>query len=255
MPHDPSDSRLEENSRLIREIALLHPAWGSIRIARALEGRVPGLRPHTVQMHLIRQGLGRRDERLAALECDVAETGRSLTDEQAALIGRRNPAFARHDEAPAAAGDLLVHDVIQAGLRPRFGRLYVHALVDTFSSHAFARLSRTPGPQPSIALFDDQVQPHFLELGQPIGTVETALSDCVTMRHADAVAATLAQSRIGHRIYRGVIREANGFLIAFRRQLRREFLDHLPDGDFFDSLEDLQTRMDLWLLDRNFGLS
>jgi hypothetical protein len=244
---------LSFEDELITELALRHPAWGSVRISNELSTQAVGISAHNVQMRLIKHGLGRRDERLGFLERQAVESGRPLTDEQVALIEKHNPAFRQRNKRPAGPGDMLVHDVIPTGSRPRFGRLYVHAFVDTFSSFSFARVSRSLGPQPSIAILADQLLPHFLAQGRRVGTVETARYDCVTPRHADSMTAYLAKLGIRYQVYCGSIRSgANGFAIGFRKQLRRDFLDYLPDGDFFDSLEDLQTRMDLWLLHQNF---
>jgi transposase len=169
----------------LEELALAHPAYGCNRIEAllALEGR--RVSAITVQKILNDRGLGTRHERWLALERRNADHTVELSAEQAAFLERLNPCFReRHVESPRP-GELLSADTFMVGSLKGIGRVYLHAVADTFGSDAFGFLHVSKQPEAAVAVLHNDVLPFYRELDLPAGAVLTdnGREFCGTERH------------------------------------------------------------------------
>jgi transposase-like protein len=123
----------------IGELALLHPAYGCNRLEAqlALEGR--RVSAITVQKILNDKGLGTRHERWLALERTNAEQVIELSAEQAAFLEKLNPCFKERHVESGRPGQLLSADTFMVGTLKGIGRVYLHAVVDTYGSYPSLR--------------------------------------------------------------------------------------------------------------------
>lgn len=134
-----------ETVERIRALALAHPAYGCNRheALLALEGiRVSSI---TIQKILNDSGLGTKSDRWLALEKANADRAIEITAEQAAFIEKLNPCFRERHVESAAPGELLSADTFFVGALKGIGRVYLHAVVDTYGSHAFGLPHTSPG--------------------------------------------------------------------------------------------------------------
>ena len=120
----------------IKALALEHPAYGCNRheATLALEGvRVSAI---TIQKILNDNGLGTRIDRWLALE--TANVGKTIeiTSEQAAFLEKLNPCFRERHVESSVPGELLSADTFFVGSLKGVGKVYLHAVVDTFGSYA-----------------------------------------------------------------------------------------------------------------------
>src|SRR5215213_5232733 len=159
----------------IEELALAHPAYGCNRIEAllALEGR--RVSAITVQKILNDRGLGTRHERWLALERRNADHTVELSAEQAAFLERLNPCFRERHVESTRPGELLSADTFMAGNLKGIGRVYLHAVADTFGSYAFF-LHVSKQPEAAAVLHND-VLPFYRELDLPVGAALQAELD------------------------------------------------------------------------------
>ncbi len=129
-----------ETVEKIRALALKHPAYGCNRheAMLALEGiRVSSI---TIQKILHDLGLGTKIDRWLALEAQNAEKAIEITAEQAAFLEKMNPCFRERHVESNAPGELLSADTFFVGSLKGVGKVYLHAVVDTYGSYAFGFL-------------------------------------------------------------------------------------------------------------------
>ncbi len=148
----------------IKALALEHPAYGCNRheAMLALEGtRVSSI---TIQKILNDSGLGTRTERWLALETANAGKVIEITSEQAAFLEKLNPCFRERHVESAAPGELLSADTFFVGALKGVGRVYLHAVVDTYGSHAFGFLHVSKQPEAAVAVLHNDVLPFYRKL-------------------------------------------------------------------------------------------
>ena len=162
-----------ETVERIKALALEHPAYGCNRIEAllALEGR--RVSAITIQKILNDQGLGTRYDRWLALEKANAEQPIELTGEQVAFLEKLNPAFRERHVESSAPGELLCADTFFVGSLKGVGKVYLHAVVDTYGSHAFGFLHVSKQPEAAVAVLHNDVLPFYESLGLPVKAVLT----------------------------------------------------------------------------------
>ena len=138
-----------ETVEKIKALALEHPAYGCNRFEAmlALEGiRVSSI---TIQKILNENGLGTRYDRWLALEAKHAERAIELSAEQVAFLEKQNPCFRERHVESSAPGELLSADTFFVGTLKGVGKVYLHAVVDTYGSYAFGLPRMSPSsPRP-----------------------------------------------------------------------------------------------------------
>lgn len=128
----------------LRETALAHPGWGCARLAEALAQEGIHLSPPTVQHALRSLGLPHREDRVLLLVQEAREGGQALSDEQIAVVERFEPGFRDRAARASRPGEQLLQASFHLG-NVQGRRIYVHCLLDAFSSYAFARLAEGRG--------------------------------------------------------------------------------------------------------------
>lgn len=242
---------LPETVERIRALALAHPAYGCNRheAMLALEGtRVSSI---TIQKILNDSGLGTKSDRWLALEKANAEKTIELTPEQAAFIEKLNPCFRERHVESSAPGELLSADTFFVGSLKGIGRVYLHAVVDTFGSYAFGFLHVSKQPEAAVAVLHNEVLPFYRNLDLPVGAVLTdnGREFCGTERHPYELYLDL--NGIEHRRTRVRTPRTNGFVERFNGTVLDEFFRVAMRDTFYDSVEALQADLDAWLVHYN----
>lgn len=240
-----------ETVERIMALALEHPAHGCNRIEAklALEGaRVSAI---TIQKILNDHGLGTRYDRWLALEAKNAEKVIEITAEQAAFLEKLNPCFKERHVESAAPGELLSADTFFVGSLKGVGKVYLHAVVDTFGSYAFGFLHVSKQPEAAVAVLHNEVLPFYRHLGLPVGAVLTdnGREFCGTERHPYELYLDL--NGIDHRRTRVRTPRTNGFVERFNGTVLDEFFRVKLRETFYDSVEALQADLDAWLIHYN----
>jgi transposase InsO family protein len=231
----------------IEALALAHPAYGCNRIEAllALEGR--RVSAITVQKILNDRGLGTRHERWLALERQNAAQAIELSAEQAAFLEKLNPCFRERHVESERPGQLLSADTFMVGSLKGIGRVYLHAVVDTFGSYAFGFLHVSKQPEAAVAVLHNDVLPFYRQLDLPVGAVLTdnGREFCGTERHPYEL--YLALNDIEHRKTKVRSPQTNGFVERFNGTVLQEFFRPAMHQKLFASVEDLQGELDGWL--------
>ena len=97
-------------------------------------------------------GLGTRYDRWLALEAQNAEKAIDLTAEKAAFLEKMNPCFRERHVESGAPGELLSADTFFVGTLKGVGKVYLHAVVDTYGSYAFGFLHVSKQPEAAVAV-------------------------------------------------------------------------------------------------------
>ncbi len=240
-----------ETVERIKALALEHPAYGCNRheALLALEGiRVSSI---TIQKILNENGLGTRTDRWLALEKQTAETAIEITPEQAAFLEKLNPCFRERHVESAAPGELLSAGTFFVGSLTGVGKVYLHAVVDTYGSYAFGFLHVSKQPEAAVAVLHNDVLPFYRNLDLPVGAVLTdnGREFCGTERHPYELYLELNGTE--HRRTRVRSPRTNGFVERFNGTVLDEFFRVKMRETFYETVEALQADLDAWLVHYN----
>jgi transposase InsO family protein len=231
----------------ILALSLTHPAWGCVRLCEHLKLAGVSVSSPTIQDILIRAGMGRKFERLLKLEEQVAAEGITLTAEQVRAIEKANPCFRERHVESSRPGELLAADTYYVGKFNGIGKVYLHCVVDTYGSYAFGFLHTSKLPAAAVAVLHNDVLPFYQERGLGVRAVLTdnGREFCGTPTHPYEL--YLALNDLEHRRTKVRHPQTNGFVERFQKTLKEEFFAVTLRETIYDSVEALQTALDVWL--------
>ena len=235
----------------ILALSVANPARGCVWLSDTLKLGGVSVSSPTVQDILIKNGLGRRYDRLLKLEEKAAQDGLELTVEQVAMIEKNNPCFRERHVASSRPGELLSQDTFYVGRLKGVGRVYLHVVVDTYGSYAFGFLHTTKQPEAAVAVVHNDVLPFYEERDIPVGAIMTdnGREFCGTERHPYEM--YLELNDIEHRTTRVRRPQTNGFVERFNRTVLDEFFRSAFRTTFYETVEQLQGDLDHWLVSYN----
>ncbi len=250
LPPIPKSHPMATPPELVEQVlalALKHPAYGCNKLEALLMAQGKRLSNVTIQKILIEHRLGSRYERWLALEQKNAEQAIELTVEQIAFIEKSNPCFRERHVESARPGELLSQDTFFVGVFKGVGKVYMHTVVDTFSSHAFGFLHISKQPEAAVAVLNNDVLPFYKKLRLPVGAVLTdnGREFCGTENHPFELYLDL--NDIEHRRTRVKRPQTNGFVERFHRTALDEFYRVALREKVYLSVEALQEDLDHWL--------
>ncbi len=237
----------EEVQEKIVILSLAHPAWGCNRISDQLKLEGTAVSAPTVQSILNKNGLGTRYERWLKLEEKTAEKEIELSAEQVAFIEKQNPCFRERHVESSHPGELLNQDTFFVGHLKGVGKVYLHAVVDIYSSYAFGFLHVSKQPEAAVAVLHNEALPFYSERSLK---VESVLTDngrefCGGEGHPYRI--YLELNEIGHRTTKVRRPQTNGFVERFNRTALDEFFRKAFREKLYESVEVLQRDLDEWL--------
>ncbi|PRD40626.1 IS481 family transposase [Phyllobacterium phragmitis] len=231
----------------VRELALQHPSFGCNRLEAmlALDGR--RVSAITIQKILNDAGLGSQHHRWLALEAQSAGRPVDLTTEQAAFVEKLNPCFRERHVESKAPGELLVAQTFFVGSFEGIGKIYLHAVVDTYGSYAFGLLQASRQLEVAVAVLHGSALPFFRKLGLSVAAVLT--HNTREFRGADPhpYELYLKLNGIEHRRPRAKTSRTNGFIERFNAISFNEFFRIKMRDNFYDTVDALQADFDQWL--------
>jgi len=238
----------EEVQQKIVQMSLSHPAWGCNRISDQLRLQNVSVSAPTVQNILNKKGIGSRYERWLRLEQETAEKEVELTAEQVSFIEKQNPCFRERHVESSRPGELLNQDTFFVGHLKGVGKVYLHAVVDTYSSYAFGFLHVSKQPEAAVAVLHNEALPFYSEKDLE---VENVLTDngkefCGSEGHPYRI--YLELNEIGHRTTKVRHPQTNGFVERFNRTMLDEFFRKAFREKLYESVEALQKDLDEWLI-------
>ena len=231
----------------ILETSLAHPAWGCVRLSNYLKLAGVSVSSPTIQKILIKHEMGTRYDRWLKLERERSAQAIELSGEQVAFIEKQNPAFRERHVESSRPGELLCQDTFYVGQLKGVGKVWLHAVVDTFSSYAFGFLHTTKTPEAAVAPLHNDVLPFYGDRGIEVGSILTdnGREFCGTDSHPYEL--YLALNDIEHRTTKVKTPRTNGFVERFNRTILDEFFREAFRTTFYDTVDALQTDLDTWL--------
>jgi len=240
-----------ETVKRILALSLEHPGWGCIKLSSMLKLEEINVSSPTIQNILIKNNMGSIYERMLKLEEKAAQKAIELTPEQVAQIEKYNPCFRERHVESSRPGELLSQDTFYVGTLKGVGRVYLHAVVDTYSSYAFGFLHTSKQPEAAAAVLHNDVLPFYKSKGL---TIQALLTDngrefCGKDTHPYEI--YLALNDIEHRRTKVRKPQTNGFVERFNKTVLEEFFRIAFRTKLYESVRVLQEDLDQWLVHYN----
>jgi transposase InsO family protein len=231
--------------------SLKHPGYGCVKLSALLKLEGVSVSSPVIQKILIRHNLGSKYQRLLRLEEKHLKEGFDLTPEQIHQIEKANPCFRERHVESGRPGELLAQDTFYVGTLKGVGRVYMHAVVDTFSSYAFGFLHTSKVPECAVAVLHNEALPFYQEKKLAVGAVLTDNGREFCGRETHPYELYLALNDIEHRRTKVRNPKTNGFVERFNRTALDEFFRIVFREKLYETVEALQEDLDAWLIHYN----
>ncbi|MDR2654829.1 MAG: helix-turn-helix domain-containing protein [Oscillospiraceae bacterium] len=248
--HNPRTTP-ESVVKKIVDVSIENPAWGCIHIAEELERQGITISSPTVQKILIKNGIATIKDRWNRLEFMNIKQGFQLGKEKIRRCEKLNPAFKERNFRLVRPGQTLSADVYYAGTHPVLGRLYLSAVVDAYSSFAFADISQSESAEELAYLLHVRVFPFFNSKRIRVGALVSG-SGPKFVSHSSPVKTYLRLNRVEHIESRNKKPATNGFVEKFKHIFLDEFLKKAIKSGKHQTLEALCYDFETWLSGYNY---
>lgn len=249
--HSHPQTTPPEVEERILALSLDHPAWGCNRLSDWLKLDGVGVSAPTIQKILNRHQMGSRYDRWLKLEQQYSQEAIELTGEQVKFLEKQNPAFRERHVESGRPGELLSQDTFLVGTLKGVGRVYLHAVVDTYSSYAFGFLHTSKMAEAAVAVLHNDALPFYQERDIVVGAVLTDNGREFCGRDSHPYELYLALNDIEHRRTRVRRPQSNGFVERFNGTILDEFFRTAFRSRFYESVPQLQADLDDWLVHYN----
>lgn len=241
----------DEHVERLMALSLEHPAWGCNRLSDTLRLEGISISAPTIQNILNKHGLRSRYDRWLRLEQHAAAEGFELTAEQVVFLEKENPQWKERHVESSRPGELLSQDTFFVGHFKGVGKVYLHAVVDTYSSHGFGFLHTSKQPEAAVAVLHNDVLPFYRAHKLTVGAVLTdnGTEFCGTEEHPFELYLSLCD--IEHRRTQVRRPQTNGFAERFQRTVGEEFFATATRRKLYTSVAMLQADLDAWLVHYN----
>jgi len=238
----------EEIEKVVLEYAIEKPTHGPMRVSQQLQLKGIQVSPSGVRGVFQRNNLLSRYDRLLRLEKTAQKRKLELTAEQIIMLERFSPEFRERHINVHFPGEPVAVDTFFVGTLKGVGRVYLQTVPDCYSRYAWARLYTNKLPVTAVQTLNNHVLPFFEEKQCRVHTI---LSDngrefCGRPdRHPYELFLQLED--IEHRTTKVKRPQSNGFIERFHRTLLDEHLRIKGRTKFYESTEEMQEDLDIYL--------
>ena len=240
-----------EQVERILALSLEHPTWGCNKLCDSLALEGIKISYPTIQNILNKHEMGTRYERLLKLEEHSLSHQIELSPQQVAWIEKANPCFRERHIESSRPGEVLSQDTFYVGVLKGVGRVYLHAVVDTYGSYAFGFLHTTKQPEAALAVVHNDVLPFYQDKGLRVEAILTDNGREFCGKDDHPYELYLELNDIEHRKTQVRRPQTNGFVERFNRTVLDEFFRIAFRQKFYESVEVLQVDLDAWLVHYN----
>lgn len=243
----------EEVETAVVSIAIEQPAFGQLRASNELKKQGIFISPAGVRCVWLRNDLETFKKRLKALEAKSAQEGLVLTEAQLAALERAKVEKEAHGEIETYhPGYLGAQDTYYVGTIKGVGRIYQQTYIDTYTKVGFAKLYDRKNALVAADLLNDRVVPFFDEHDIRLLRVLTdrGTEFCGAREHHE-YQLYLDIENIDHSRTRAKSPQTNGICERFHKTIQDEFYSIAFRKKLYDTLEQLQEDLDLWMEDYN----
>src|SRR3972149_952804 len=240
-----------EQVERILALSLEHPTWGCNKLCDSLALQGIKISYPTIQNILNKHEMGSRYERLLKLEERSLSHQIELSPQQVAWIEKANPCFRERHIESSRPGEVLSQDTFYVGVLKGVGRVYLHAVVDTYGSYDFGFLHTTKKPGAALAVVHNDVLPFYQDKGLQVDAILTDNGREFCGKDTHPYELYLELNDIEHRKTQVRRPQTNGFVERFNRTVLDEFFRIAFRKKLYESVEVLQVDLDAWLVHYN----
>ena len=226
----PSETKKEVVDQVI-EFSIAHAEVGCCKIADELLTTGIKISSPTIQKILVKERLGKKEQRLRTLEKLHMLKGWSISLIQTESISKINPAFKHRSEIGSYPGEILVQDTF-----PIFDILpdhYLYVVIDTYSFYTFTYPIKEKTADMAIDLLRVKVFRFFSAKNLVIKKIMTSRGREFTQFN-NRYTLFLNGRQITHEVYAGKEKNWHGFIERYKKETQQQ-LRQLNIKNFEDS--------------------
>ena len=234
-------------------MAIDKPAYGQLRASNELKKKGIFISPAGVRCVWLRHDLETMRKRLKALEAKSAQEGLVLTEDQVVALERAKEEKQAHGEIETHhPGYLGAQDTYYVGTIKGVGRIYQQTFIDTYSKVATAKLYDRKNALIAADTLNDRVLPFFEQHGINLLRILTdrGTEYCGAREHHE-YELYLALEDIDHSKTKAKSPQTNGICERLHRTMQEEFYAITFRKKIYNTLDELQADLDLWLDEYN----
>jgi transposase InsO family protein len=243
-------NRIEEAiEEQVRQIAFEFPAFGQVRASNELKKKGVFVSPAGVRCVWLRNNIETFPKRLKILEARAAEEGLVLTEAQVVALEKAKEEKQAHGEIETHhPGYLGAQDTYYVGTIKGVGRIYQQTFIDTYAKVAQAKLYDRKNALVAADMLNDRVLPMYEQSDIPLLRILTdrGTEYCGAREHHE-YQLYLAIEDIDHTRIKAKHPQTNGICERFHRTMQNEFYAIAFRKKIYNSIDELQLDVDLWL--------
>ena len=243
-------NRVEEAiEEQVRQIAFDFPAFGQVRASNELKKKGVFISPAGVRCVWLRNNIETFPKRLKILEDRAAQEGLVLTEAQVVALEKAKEEKQAHGEIETHhPGYLGAQDTYYVGTIKGVGRIYQQTFIDTYTKVAQAKLYDRKNALVAADMLNDQVLPMYEQSDIPLLRILTdrGTEYCGAREHHE-YQLYLAIEDIDHTRIKAKHPQTNGICERFHRTMQNEFYAIAFRKKIYNSIDELQLDVDLWL--------
>jgi hypothetical protein len=243
-------NRIEEAiEEQAKQIAFDFPAFGQVRASNELKKKGVFISPAGIRCVWLRNDMETFPKRLKLLEKRAAQEGLVLTEAQVTALERAKEEKQAHGEIETHhPGYLGAQDTYYIGTIKGVGRIYQQTYIDTYAKVAQVKLYDRKNALVAADMLNDRVLPLYEQSNIPLLRILTdrGTEYCGAREHHE-YQLYLAIEDIDHTRTKAKHPQTNGICERFHRTMQDEFYAVAFRKKIYNSIDELQADVDLWL--------